>query len=637
MIEVVVKMPQRALPARCAAPVLILSALMLSPCVAGAQAQLDTVGTRAGSVGVHALAGAFGGRLDMHRGPVSELIGGRAGIGLGEVLELTGFYWRGIDRAERELQADQAFGGEARLALNAGFGIAPFLSGGVARMELVGAPARTAALAGAGLSLPIGPVLLSATAQDYILGVTGLDRAGVADVSHNWLLGVGVTIGFGRGRRAEPITVARPATTAPLVAGTPAQIEAAAEQARAAGVPLVVTQEAVVRNYQSDRTIEVPIPTEGSITLRYGPERTVTGDAIAGDAAPRRDVAGAPSAPLQGTVGPASIAALTQDPLLQAWLRQAIGQELALQLRGMPIPGAAPAAQQAPLVLGGDLTAAGLQRALDNVMATMLLRIEAGEAQRMNLLREDLRQALASQAELMRREIARLEGRVTGAPLAAAPPAAQPPAAAPPVAAPPLAAVPPAAVQPPAETPPAGQVDPAVAARVAAAQLEADIRLALADAAALHPQLLGTAETVRGPAVVLSDVAFVQGAPLVGDQARPALRRVAEIIRAQPDRVVYVHGHSDGDGPELQNQRLSELRAETVRSLLVQEGIDPGRVFAIGFGEGRPIADNATPAGRALNRRVEIVVGDARAGLDPQAGIRPRLDARRAAMEEQNR
>jgi outer membrane protein OmpA-like peptidoglycan-associated protein len=82
------------------------------------------------------------------------------------------------------------------------------------------------------------------------------------------------------------------------------------------------------------------------------------------------------------------------------------------------------------------------------------------------------------------------------------------------------------------------------------------------------------------------------------------------VARGAPDRPVFVQGHADAAGPEVRSQQLSELRAEVVRSLLVQAGVDATNVHAIGFGAGRPVATNETAAGRALNRRVEIVIGE---------------------------
>ena len=70
--------------------------------------------------------------------------------------------------------------------------------------------------------------------------------------------------------------------------------------------------------------------------------------------------------------------------------------------------------------------------------------------------------------------------------------------------------------------------------------------------------------------------------------------------------VVHVIGHTDSVGSEESNQRLSERRALAVGNYLAAQGVAPGRIIARGFGETRPIASNATPQGRAQNRRVEI-------------------------------
>ena len=76
---------------------------------------------------------------------------------------------------------------------------------------------------------------------------------------------------------------------------------------------------------------------------------------------------------------------------------------------------------------------------------------------------------------------------------------------------------------------------------------------------------------------------------------------------AQLDVVIAV-GHTDSVGSEDYNNRLSLARAESVKDYLVSRGVDIKRVRAVGRGESQPIADNATRAGRALNRRVDIEV-----------------------------
>ena len=67
-----------------------------------------------------------------------------------------------------------------------------------------------------------------------------------------------------------------------------------------------------------------------------------------------------------------------------------------------------------------------------------------------------------------------------------------------------------------------------------------------------------------------------------------------------------VEGHTDGSGTDDINQPLSERRAQAVREQLVKNGIDASYLTARGYGASRPVADNATPEGRAKNRRVEF-------------------------------
>ena len=84
--------------------------------------------------------------------------------------------------------------------------------------------------------------------------------------------------------------------------------------------------------------------------------------------------------------------------------------------------------------------------------------------------------------------------------------------------------------------------------------------------------------------------------------------RLAEVAQALKDdtRTILVVGHSDAQEPP--DERLSEARANAVRIFLVQQGIEDKRIRSEGMGRTQPIADNATPEGRANNRRVEIVL-----------------------------
>ncbi len=86
------------------------------------------------------------------------------------------------------------------------------------------------------------------------------------------------------------------------------------------------------------------------------------------------------------------------------------------------------------------------------------------------------------------------------------------------------------------------------------------------------------------------------------------LNVVAASLNKYPDSTVEVIGHTDDAGSTAYNQDLSQRRASSVASSLIGYGVPSSRVRAYGMGETRPIASNATPAGMALNRRVEIII-----------------------------
>ena len=93
----------------------------------------------------------------------------------------------------------------------------------------------------------------------------------------------------------------------------------------------------------------------------------------------------------------------------------------------------------------------------------------------------------------------------------------------------------------------------------------------------------------------------------------PILNDIAYLLQRNLQiGLVRVEGHTDWIGPDAYNQGLSERRAGVLRDYLIQKGIDPDRLVAVGFGEFRPIADNATIKGRARNRRTEFTVIDTR-------------------------
>jgi OOP family OmpA-OmpF porin len=107
--------------------------------------------------------------------------------------------------------------------------------------------------------------------------------------------------------------------------------------------------------------------------------------------------------------------------------------------------------------------------------------------------------------------------------------------------------------------------------------------------------------------LVLRGVNFAFNSSEIEPSARPVLDQAALILLDNPGVTVLVEGHTDSIGSEEYNQALSVRRAEAVFSYLVNRGVDPERFRVEGFGKTRPIASNATEAGRAQNRRVELV------------------------------
>jgi OOP family OmpA-OmpF porin len=113
--------------------------------------------------------------------------------------------------------------------------------------------------------------------------------------------------------------------------------------------------------------------------------------------------------------------------------------------------------------------------------------------------------------------------------------------------------------------------------------------------------------------VVLKGVNFCFDCATLSPEAKAILDGDAmAIIKHHPNATFEVAGHTDAKGSDTYNLRLSQRRAEAVRGYLVQQGVEPSRLTAVGYGESQPVADNATEAGRAQNRRVELRITEKR-------------------------
>ena len=108
----------------------------------------------------------------------------------------------------------------------------------------------------------------------------------------------------------------------------------------------------------------------------------------------------------------------------------------------------------------------------------------------------------------------------------------------------------------------------------------------------------------------LPGVNFETGINVILPGAEPVLQAAAATLNLYPDVQIEVAGHTDSVGNEETNRELSQQRAEVVRQLLIDFGVDENRLTAVGYGESQPIQDNVTSVGRAANRRVELRISD---------------------------
>ncbi len=114
--------------------------------------------------------------------------------------------------------------------------------------------------------------------------------------------------------------------------------------------------------------------------------------------------------------------------------------------------------------------------------------------------------------------------------------------------------------------------------------------------------------------VALQPVRFETGSTALAGRSGAVLAEVRATLAANPNLVVAIEGHTDDRGDPAVNRRLSERRAQAVVDWLIDHDIPAWRLRAAGFGSERPIGDNATPAGRAANRRIEFRTASGRSG-----------------------
>lgn len=154
-------------------------------------------------------------------------------------------------------------------------------------------------------------------------------------------------------------------------------------------------------------------------------------------------------------------------------------------------------------------------------------------------------------------------------------------------------------------------------ARQQATTAEQRAAASAAQVKSLQSQLneLQAQQTERGLPVTLGDVLFEFGKSELTSQAGPRLDKLAEFLTQFPNRKLLIEGYTDSVGSDSVNQSLSQRRAESVRQALVSRGVAADRITTQGYGKQFPVADNGSPEGRAMNRRVEIVIADENGNL----------------------
>jgi len=119
---------------------------------------------------------------------------------------------------------------------------------------------------------------------------------------------------------------------------------------------------------------------------------------------------------------------------------------------------------------------------------------------------------------------------------------------------------------------------------------------------------IATEQTDKGLMMTLGDFVFDSGKSTIKKEAVDNFSKVVEFINTNPNKKVRIEGHTDSSGSNQLNLKLSQSRADAVKALLIKNGIETELLNAVGMGEELPIAVNTTVAGKAKNRRVEIII-----------------------------
>jgi outer membrane protein OmpA-like peptidoglycan-associated protein len=128
--------------------------------------------------------------------------------------------------------------------------------------------------------------------------------------------------------------------------------------------------------------------------------------------------------------------------------------------------------------------------------------------------------------------------------------------------------------------------------------------------------------TPRGLVLTLGDVLFDTGRAELKSGAGRKLDQLSQFLVEHPDRRVQIDGFTDSVGTDAYNEDLSQRRADSVKTALINRGVDPSRIGSVGYGKAYPVANNNDSGGRQLNRRVEVVIGGNNGTpISPRSGL----------------
>ncbi len=146
-------------------------------------------------------------------------------------------------------------------------------------------------------------------------------------------------------------------------------------------------------------------------------------------------------------------------------------------------------------------------------------------------------------------------------------------------------------------------------------------------------------EVTQDKIVITEKIQFDFNKSTIKPESNGLLDEIVSVVKENPQlKKISIEGHTDSDGSDQYNLKLSEGRAQAVMKYLVDHGVDAARLTARGFGESKPIASNDTPEGKEKNRRVEFLITEQDQvkktyEIDPKTGKRKEVGSTKTSQD----